>query len=60
MRPQGLDPAKQYIVRELNPAPRRSLLPQEGKTISGEELMREGIVPSCSKAIEACVIELGS
>jgi len=60
VRPQGLDPAKQYIVRELNPAPRRSLLPQEGKTISGEELMREGIVPSCSKAIEACVIELGS
>jgi len=58
--PQGLDPAKSYTVRELNPAPGRSALPQAGKTLTGAELMREGIMPSCGKALEACVIELSS
>jgi hypothetical protein len=33
---------------------------QEGKTLTGEALMREGILPSSSKALEASVIELGS
>ena len=60
VRPQGLDPAKNYTVRELNPAPGRAVIPQEGKTFTGEELMRDGVVPSCAHAIEACVIELGS
>jgi len=55
-----LDPAKSYTVRELNPAPGRSALPQAGKTLTGVELMREGIMPSCGKALEACVIELSS
>lgn len=58
--PRGLDPAKKYVIHELNPAPGRAAIPQEGNTFTGEELMREGIVPSCSKAIEACVIELGN
>jgi hypothetical protein len=35
-------------------------LPQEGKSLTGEELMREGIVPSCAKTLEACVIELAA
>jgi alpha-galactosidase len=60
VRPQGLDPAKNYTIHELNPAPGRAAIPQEGKTFTGEELMRDGILPSCSKAIEACVIELDS
>ncbi|HEV2695068.1 MAG TPA: alpha-galactosidase, partial [Verrucomicrobiae bacterium] len=60
VHPQGLDPAKQYTVHEINPAPGRAAIPQEGKTFSGEELMRDGITPSCSQAIEACVIQLGS
>jgi alpha-galactosidase len=59
-QPQGLDPAKQYVVHELNPAPGRPAIPQEGKTLTGEELMRSGLTPSCSKAVEACVIELGN
>ncbi|HWD18339.1 MAG TPA: alpha-galactosidase [Verrucomicrobiae bacterium] len=59
-RPQGLDPAKTYRIHELNPAPGRPALGQEGKTLTGEELMRDGIAPSCTKALEACVIELGS
>ena len=50
--------AKRYTVRELNPAPGRAALSQEGKTFTGDELMRDGILPSCEKALEACVIEL--
>jgi alpha-galactosidase len=60
VRPQGLDPAKSYKISELNPAPGRPAMEQEGKTFTGEELMRDGISPSCSKALEASVIELGS
>jgi alpha-galactosidase len=60
VHPQGLDPQKSYTIRELNPAPGRAAIPQEGKTLAGEELMRNGIVPSCANPVEACVIELGS
>ena len=42
-----------YVVGELNPAPEGKSLPQEGKAIKGEELMHNGLVPSCSKALEA-------
>jgi alpha-galactosidase len=56
--PQGLDPAKRYMAHELNPAPGRAAIPQEGKVYTGEELMRDGVVPSCAHAVEACVIEL--
>ena len=58
VRPQGLDPAKRYTVREMNPAPGRRALAQEGKSFTGEELMRDGVMPNCTKALEACVIEL--
>jgi alpha-galactosidase len=58
VRPQGLDPAKNYQVTELNPAPGRQAIPQEGKVLSGAALMRDGLTPSCSKALEASVIEL--
>jgi alpha-galactosidase len=58
VHPQGLDASKNYTIHELNPAPGRAAIPQEGKTFTGAELMRNGITPSCSKAIEASVIEL--
>jgi alpha-galactosidase len=58
VRPEGLDAAKRYTLRELNPAPGRPPLPLEGKTFTGEELMRDGLSPSCVKALEACVVEL--
>jgi alpha-galactosidase len=58
VRPQGLDSARKYAVRELNPAPGRAALPQEGRTFTGADLMRDGVVPSCAKAVEACVVEL--
>ena len=60
VRPQGLDPAKRYAIRQMNPAPGRAPMTQEGQSFTGEELMRDGIVPACSKGLEACVIELGS
>jgi alpha-galactosidase len=60
VHPQGLDPAKSYIVHELNPAPGRAPIPQEGKTLTGEDLMRDGIVPACAHPLEATVIELNS
>jgi alpha-galactosidase len=60
VRPQGLDPAKKYTVHELNPAPGRAPIPQEGQMLTGEEIMRAGITPSCAHAVEACVIELNS
>jgi hypothetical protein len=60
VRPEGLDPAKVYTIHELNQAPGRTAIPLEGKTLTGAELMRDGIMPSCSQAVEACVIELDS
>ena len=60
VHPQGLDPTKNYTIHELNTAPGRAPMPQEGKTFTGEDLMRDGIVPSCAHAVEASVIELGS
>jgi alpha-galactosidase len=60
VRPRGLDPARIYVVHELNAAPGRAPLPQEGERLSGAVLMSEGLVPSCANAMEACVVELGS
>ena len=59
VRPEGLDPKKSYVIRELNPLTGRHLLSQEGKSFRGDELMQNGIIPNCLKAAEACVIELG-
>jgi alpha-galactosidase len=58
VRPQGLDPAAEYVIHELNPAPGRPKLSQEGGIFTGDELMRNGLAPSCGHALEACVIEL--
>ena len=58
IRPQGLASEKEYTIRELNPLPGRAKLPLEGKLIQGDALMRDGFIPSCSKATEACVVEL--
>ena len=58
VKPQGLDPARSYVIHELNPAPGRAALALEGQTRTGGQLMREGIVPSCGRALEASVISL--
>jgi alpha-galactosidase len=59
VRPRGLDPTQHYAVRELNPALGRPALTQQQRTFTGEELMRNGVIPSCWKAVEACVVKLG-
>ncbi len=58
VRPQGLTAEKDYTIRELNPLPGRAKLPLEGKSVRGDALMRDGFIPSCSKAVEACIVEL--
>lgn len=58
VHPQGLLPSKTYTIHELNPAPGRPAIADEGKSLTGDQLMRDGIQPSCSKALEASVIEL--
>jgi len=58
--PQGLNPTGRYTIHELNPVSGRKTMEQEGRTLTGEELMRDGILPSCSKAVEASVIVLES
>ncbi len=60
VRPSGLDPAARYSVHELNPAPGRPAMPQEGKSLTGEELMRDGLTPSCAKSLEACLVDLSA
>ena len=60
VHPEGLDPARNYTIHELNPAPGRPAIPQEGQSLSGEQIMRDGITPSCAHAVEASVIELSS
>jgi hypothetical protein len=45
-----------WVMASLSRSP--AAMPQEGKTFSGEELMRDGIIPSCKKALEACALEL--
>ena len=58
--PRGLDAEKRYVIHELNPAPGRAVMEQEGKTFTGEEIMRNGVLPACSQALQACVFELRS
>ena len=58
--PQGLDPDRTYTVHELNPVPGRAPMQQEGHAFTGAQLMRDGVLPSCTQALEACVIELSS
>lgn len=60
VKPQGLNPDLNYRITELNPAPGRAAMPMEGKTLSGAELMKSGIVPSCANALEASIILISS
>ncbi|HEY3861593.1 MAG TPA: alpha-galactosidase [Verrucomicrobiae bacterium] len=60
VHPQGLDPSRSYTIHEMNPAPGRAPIADEGKTLTGEALMRDGILPSCANPMEASVIELSA
>ena len=58
VRPQGLDPQRRYRVNEVVLQPGRAPLARQGAVLTGEELQRDGVVPTCAKALEACVVEL--
>jgi alpha-galactosidase len=58
VKPLGLDPQREYRVNEINlPTSTKSQLAKDGATISGAALMRDGIVPPCSKELDSAVIE---
>lgn len=59
VRPQGLDLSRKYAINELIPVPGRAPMSRQRESFTGAELMRDGVVPSCTKANEACVVELG-
>jgi len=57
---QGLDPQKQYTVKEINLMPgKKSNLPENGKTFSGDYLMKAGLNLFGRNQMSSCVIELG-
>ena len=58
VKPQGLDPQRQYRVREVNlPAGVKSSLPQSGTLLSGSAWMRDGVTPACTREFDSAVIE---
>lgn len=56
--PRGLDPDRRYVIHEVNPAPGRAPIEQQGKTLFGRQIMTQGLLPSCKASLEACVIAL--
>ena len=54
---KGLDPAKKYILKELNlEAGKSSAFDMNGKTFSGAELMQNGFTPSCNSQLQSMII----
>jgi alpha-galactosidase len=61
VKPLGLDAQRDYRVQEINlPPGTKSRLSKDGATIKGSVLMRDGIVPPCSRELDSAVIELVS
>jgi alpha-galactosidase len=61
VKPLGLDAQRDYRVQEINlPPGSKSRLSKDGATIKGSVLMRDGIVPPCSRELDSAVIELVS
>lgn len=59
VKAQGLDPARQYKVEEINLMPgAKSSLPGNGKTFSGDYLMKVGLSPFTTRQTNSRVIEL--
>ena len=58
---RGLDPGKQYLVREVNlPAGQKSQLIYDGQTVKGAALVHNGFFPPCHKEYDSAVIEFVS
>jgi alpha-galactosidase len=59
VKPAGLDPEAHYRVQALNQVdPAAPKLSCEGQILTGAALMRDGVVPPCSKAFDSAVISL--
>ncbi|HEV2390761.1 MAG TPA: alpha-galactosidase [Verrucomicrobiae bacterium] len=59
VRPGGLDPQRNYRVRELNLAEGTSgRLDKEGQIVPGSILINEGLVPACHREFDSSIIEL--
>jgi alpha-galactosidase len=59
IRPRGLDPARRYVIRELNlPAGARSRLESHGRTLDGATLMDRGLPSPLRRPLESTVIYL--
>jgi alpha-galactosidase len=57
-KPQGLDADRQYAVVEIHRAPGRTPLPDEGKLLTGAQIMQQGLRPSVSTSFQATIVEL--
>ena len=56
---QGLDPQKRYTIKELNLMPgKKSNLPENGKTYSGDYLMKVGLNAFTERTLNSRMIEL--
>jgi alpha-galactosidase len=59
VKPQGLDPAKRYRVREINlPPGAKSRLGLNDQVVDGTTLMADGFPAPLRRALESAVIEL--
>ena len=59
VRLQGLDPAKRYLVKEINLMPgTKTRLPQDGKTLTGDYLMKVGLDMFSTRPNTSMVVEL--
>jgi alpha-galactosidase len=59
VKPQGLDPAKRYRVREINlPAGAKSRLGLHDQIVDGATLMADGFPAPLRRALDSAVIEL--
>lgn len=59
VRLQGLDVQKAYKAQEINLFPNQgSNLPENGKILSGDYLMKIGLQPSSSSRLTSSVVEI--
>lgn len=57
IRPEGLDAEKLYRVEEVNIAsPEKAACRENGKTVSGRELMDKGLTFDCKKKFDSAVV----
>lgn len=57
VRPEGLNPEKQYRIEEVNiDSPEKAACRENGKTLSGKELMENGLTFTCKKKFDSATV----